>query len=382
MVGFEPLANRQGFFIFTRNPTAMNTKPVLLLILVGFVYSSCGSGSRIPTDPVMEKDMVKVLGLKGSVLLLEENEYTHGVAEFDSTINSKSSRWIKSRSRQFNANGQLVRDEMKVEKGKQVTEYLLDNYGRYTEINSIADGDGESWYERYSYFDHGKLREKQRFNGNEQLISRETHRYDEKLRDVKVTSRVYNALNGEENDEQKFDFEYSYDLEGDVKVMSSSIGDEPVSRIEYENGKVVKSLVDQGDGVLRPIKTYSYSGDGRLQRIHIWDKSSESYSSEIQDHYYDSRGNLIEKRVMNPIGDREGGRFDYQFDSLGIMISESYWSGHWASSHPEKGKLLDEKLEYHRVYKFEYDSRGNWIKKEVFLNDEISYSTARKFTYR
>lgn len=349
-----------------------------LCILIVTIWCSCGNNTVIPSDPVMERDMVSALGLKGNVLLLEEDHFTYSLNEPTDSVPDETLE--KTRLRQFNPNGQLVREELSNDSRNTVTEYLLDVYGRYEEINCSAKMEEGGWYERFAYFDHGKLREKQRFNADERLEEREIYEYDDSLQLVKVTNRVYRYDREGDREEMTFVFSYQYDGNGNrVEERNGKVG-ASANVITYEGGKVVKKVQELVEGGIKVVQENSYDSAGRIQTSKLPDFSSGNACMQV--YQYDSIGMLTEKRWAI-LGDHtEGNRITYQYDSLGLLIREIQSFGTWDSQDIEQASFEPGEDKPDRIVEYLYDSYGNWQSRIEYHGEEILAKVLRRITYQ
>lgn len=353
------------------------TKPPFLLFLVGLIAFSCHDGSGIPEHSEMERSRVKAMGLKGNILLLETDETHYAFSEEENAVMAVRQNF---RSLQFNTHGQLVREEVRKGSGSEITSIFHDVYGRRDKIDCTTEQGEGIWYERFSYYDHGKLREKQRFNADELLESRENYVYDDSLNLTKVTNRFYN-YDGEGNREEKvIEFLYRYDETGTmIEERNGKVG-QPQNVITYEKGRLVTKVQELVQGGTVLVQGNTYDAEGRIQEILFPDFShGKTYK---QFNLYDSTGNQIEKKWSAQAGVLEGNRVVYQYDSLGNKVSETQTFGIWDSSDLALAILNVDQARPARTVLFEYDAQGNWISRLESEGEVIRSRTTRKLTYR
>ena len=173
-----------------------------------------------------------------------------------------------------------------------------------------------------------------------------------------------------------------YDAKGNLIecVVSNDSGVHERKVYAYENGKLVRIVGYDADGKLEWKQFNSYGKDGLLleEKYLIGEKA---YGKTI--FKYDKIGNLSELAFYAPNGAkalaligpcRGAHRVTYAYNEQRQPLKVSHYetngevSWSWQYSYDSKGLITAESIGYYSskqtsVYVYEYDSRGNWIKK-------------------
>ena len=173
-----------------------------------------------------------------------------------------------------------------------------------------------------------------------------------------------------------------YDAKGNLieSVVSNDSGVHERKVYAYENGKLVRIVGYDAEGKLEWKQFNSYGKDGLLleEKYLIGEKA---YGKTI--FKYDRSGNLSELAFYAPNGAKAlaligpclgAHRVTYAYNEQRQRLKvvqydpngEVSWS--WQYSYDSKGLITAESIGYYSskqtsVYVYEYDSRGNWIKK-------------------
>lgn len=195
---------------------------------------------------------------------------------------------------------------------------IFDQKGNKIEENIYAsDGNLRKKY-TFEYDNLGNLSKKNRYNFDGSLYEKHTYEYDDKGNLV---------------------IDNSYWSDGSLKIKLT---------YKYDNiGNVIKEQKYRSDGTL--LKKYRYQ--------------------------YDNKGNLVKKN---------------RHESDGIIIirpsQTTIWM--WTYKYDDKGNIIEVK-EYDSVgnldnvknFKYEYDSKGNWVKRIDFINEKPKYILIREHKY-
>ena len=174
----------------------------------------------------------------------------------------------------------------------------------------------------------------------------------------------------------------TYDATGKLigSVSSTDDGVDERRVYAYENGKLVHVVSYDANGKLDSKQFNSYGPDGRLlEEKYVVGKSA--FGKTV--FKYDQSGNLSEMAFYTPDGKRSLAvmgpcrgthrvTYTYNDERKPTRMAHSdpdgevKWS--WQYSYDSKGMITTEILQYLSVrqtfvYVYEYDSRGNWIKK-------------------
>ena len=138
---------------------------------------------------------------------------------------------------------------------------------------------------------------------------------------------------------------------------------------------------------MKPSKeTYKYDDKGNLIEWYYY----ELHDGLAATYKYDAKGNLIEEISYSHAG---VGNTTYKYDAKGNKIEEnSYFIGlldrKYTMKYDAKGNLIegnsyeaDGSLDYKYTFKYEFDEKGNWIKRITFKNQIPESIEEREFEY-
>ena len=226
-----------------------------------------------------------------------------------------------------NVSGQLV-------EGKRVLTHTtsFDEKGNTTGQDVFKpDGSPErklAW--GHAYDAKGRETETTFLNAQGALTARAVYVYDGRGRKVEAT---FYAPNGEVNHVEKFDYDDKGRLTG-VAHLSQ-------------------------DGTIRNTQTYTYDADGRPTEWSIRTPDGALYQRNV--HTYDEKGRETEWVIYRGDGTPSVGQ-KFVYDEKGhVTESLSYGNG----------------VQFgHETYTYEYDARGNWVKRRV-VGESLKDGTTR-----
>jgi antitoxin component YwqK of YwqJK toxin-antitoxin module len=82
---------------------------------------------------------------------------------------------------------------------------------------------------------------------------------------------------------------------------------------------------------------------------------------------YDDNRNIIEEKIFNNFGEFYSKEM-FKYDSKGNLIEANKYNSH-------------ENLEEKWTLKYEFDEKGNWIKKVTYVDGEVTRITERTIDY-
>ena len=161
------------------------------------------------------------------------------------------------------------------------------------------------------------------------------------------------------NDNLFNDFIYNYKYDENGNMIVGYTEESLQLRIMYlfkydENGKMVEMYSDTGD----LISKFDENGN-EIEHNECWPEKERNTKSVKK---YDKKGNLIENCIYNYMGKSVGTKTYKRYDEKDNLIEES--------SHNQ-----DDSLDSRISYKYDYDSRNNWIKKIELRNYKYGYDT-------
>nr|MBP6721583.1 RHS repeat protein [Bacteroidia bacterium] len=160
------------------------------------------------------------------------------------------------------------------------------------------------------------------------------------------------------------------------------------------NGNGIESIQYLTDGT-RPLKTTrKFNESGNLVEILNYDGNGNIFGKIVNN--FDESGNVIESTIFNSIGARES-KYNYKYDNVGNKIEANITVEKFAFVAEESGKYTYEYdngnmvsecdygpngiLELKRTFKYEFDEKGNWIRKTIFINQIPSFIVERELEY-
>lgn len=174
----------------------------------------------------------------------------------------------------------------------------------------------------------------------------------------------------------------TYDATGKLIGSVSSTDDGAHERrvYSYEGGKLIRMINYDADGKVDSEQFNSYGKDGRLLEEKYGDGKSAFGKTVFK---YDQIGNLSEAAFYLPNGTKSIAvmgacvgthRVTYTYNDKRKPIKIAHYDPDgevkwgWEYSYDSKGMLTTEVVQYlssrqTNAYVYEYDSRGNWIKK-------------------
>ena len=211
----------------------------------------------------------------------------------------------------------------------------------------------------------------------------ETVSYDEKGNEIeRITSLDQGSLVGKEV--------RTYDANGNL-IGSVSSTDEGVDErrvYAYQDGKLISIVSYDADGKVDSKQFNTYGKDGLLLEEKYL-VSNKAFGKTV--FKYDQIGNLSEAAFYMPNGTksiavigpcRGAHRVTYVYNEQRQPIKKVQYdpdgriSWSWQYSYDSKGQITAESLGYYSsrqtaVHVYEYDSRGNWIKKITTSNSGV-----------
>ena len=115
------------------------------------------------------------------------------------------------------------------------------------------------------------------------------------------------------------------------------------------------------DGKMTRRYTYKYDKRGnRIEVIHYYSDGTKGMKTTYK---YNKKGNIIEEHWLNP--KTYDTKITYKLDDKGNRIEAN----------------LNGKLKWKWTYKYDYNKKGDWIKRVEFKNKIIEFISVRKYEY-
>lgn len=168
--------------------------------------------------------------------------------------------------------------------------------------------------------------------------------------------------------------------------------------VRNDENQLIESLEFDFLGDLNKKKIYEYDkgklvSEVALAVLNFPDRESSLFLYSIT-YKYDTKGRLISSSSFNfeskcPVCPEEG-TTSYVYDSQGFLKEIILKSGNFLSKtnflRDNNGHILQEKIYYNRpksitLFIYKNDFHGNWTKKEIYKNNELTEIQERKIEY-
>lgn len=219
-------------------------------------------------------------------------------------------------------------------KGK-VLSFLEFHYSNVNQFDSSAK-DKINWSKKYfrKYNEKGNITEVILYDSDSKTTDLRRFEYNDKGEKFRGTSITDSKLETKDI--------YKYDNKGNIiECKSYNIGGtlESYFTYKYDNKGNVTILNYNSDGTLKNKDIFIYDNK--------WDI--------VEDNMYDSEENLQYKNI-------------YKYDNTGNLVKKN--------SYDSEGNLLEK-----YTFKYEFDNKGNWVKRIVFLDNAQELISTREYEY-
>lgn len=239
-------------------------------------------------------------------------------------------------------------------------EYTWDKSGKYNLSVTKRNPDNSQLNRVEMTYKNDKMIEKVTYGTQEHPTDRITYVYDAKgnltEENLFMKSEVvqYKKLYAYDRDNRKVS-ESTYDKDG--KLMYKTL-------YGYDGDNLVSVETINENGEPGDVEKYSYDDKGNLTMEYEFSSFNNSESTE--EIIYDDKGNKIKRiitRDKKPVA-----VVSYAYDEHDNLI---------------KTEVQDNQNNFteSRSYRYEYDKKGNWIKRLSFINDEPKYVIERQIKY-
>jgi len=243
--------------------------------------------------------------------------------------------------------------------------YDYDIQGNLTKVTDYADDGSLRRRIFYLYDDNGnKIAEVTygSYRAHSHLLFKHVFAYDAY---GKVTEEAYYNPDGT----SKYRGVTIYDARGNkVKsVRYSSAATISSTQIYTPEGKVAEETIYNAKGSMESRSVYSYDAKGHTTEEAYYKPNGKLYNESRPDYsrrvyIYDDNGNMTEERDYNADGSTSW-RIHYIYDTRGNITEETHYHG--------------DILHHQRIYTYEFDPAGNWIKR--VMSEEATESGRKYF---
>jgi hypothetical protein len=303
---------------------------------------------------------LKALHLNGNVKSIKKNTYK-AIYKFgemkkgeriDTTDNLEPNTLESSSLITFNTEGNVTEAKFFNAGGMVNSKYTTkyDNKGNIIE-NCQYDSAGAVGNKRnYKYDDKGNVIEIDWYNADGSPRYSETTKYDGKGNLIEKTE--YNSDGSIRNSETNV-----YDTNGNVLEHTEGKNTNTGFKYTYKRdskGKVIAEYSSYGNSKVQHLCS-TYKNDSNGNRIEENDFDLDNKLCNRVTFKYDDKGNKIEENRFNPDGTPDF-KITTSYDDKGNIIEESKTnSGGY--------------VYYKYIYKYEYDSNGNWVKRTDYVSE-------------
>lgn len=166
-----------------------------------------------------------------------------------------------------------------------------------------------------------------------------------------------------------------------------------LSKIQHDDeGRPISTLHQDGDGYLGSREEVDYNDENLMETTHIYNKDNRLIRKKIQ--YLDRRGLPKETKLFNEsnevINHRKESYGDNRLlEQFKVFSSNEEPIMEVKFSYDPAGNILSQEAvdmttgEFYLpvTYQYEFDSKGNWIKRVQFLGDSPMYVVEREIEY-
>lgn len=242
--------------------------------------------------------------------------------------------------------------------------------------------------------------------------SRDLMEWDQHIT-IDYAKKIFNVRHLSSNDELEFSFKKEFDNKGNIirETHYDSFGIQGKYQInkydkdgnitesivfnpngvintkitcKYENGKKISLDYFNSDGDLFKKETFKYNSFGSLIEINDYNSDGTIFTQKLFE--YDHNNNLLnmtsymypnnKNRISYASKDKWVTKFYTKYNSKGLEIE--------AVVYEPDGTISGEGTPFKNAkeYEYEYDAKGNWIKKIVYLkNGRAQYLIEREIEY-
>jgi hypothetical protein len=239
-------------------------------------------------------------------------------------------------------------------------------------LNSCSTGEAINDWEKWG------------LKGKVESITRSTYKAVDRFGNIEKEGKYFPTIR------RKYD-ESGYIIEVIVEEFDN-VTPATESKFKYdENRNVIESNVYNSDGSLDGMTAYKYDDSGN--EIESSTYNSGGYLESKTNSKYDDSGNEIESSTYN-----SGGRLQfkntYKYDGRGNNIETNDYQADGSLEYKdtrkfdENGNVIesnvynsDGSLDGKSTFSYDFDNKGNWIKKIQFRNEIAEYIIEREYEY-
>jgi YD repeat-containing protein len=240
------------------------------------------------------------------------------------------------------------------------TQYEWDKSGK-NNLSVTRRNTDNSQYDRIAMiYKEGKIVEKVTYDAQNDPTEKVTYKYDKKGN--LIEENIYLNL-----ETVQYKNVYEYDAQN-RKVAESNFNKDGKlqykTTLAYKGDKVTDLKTINSKGEVSYMEKSSYDGKGNLVNQTIFDKSDNSQMTDT--YVYDKAGNMIQSTLSK--NNKLMTKGVYKYDNHANLTSSITSNG-------------DGVERENRSYAYEYDKKGNWIKKIYYKDNTPTVITHRTISY-
>ena len=252
-------------------------------------------------------------------------------------------------------------------KGK-VKSYTQSKYGAEDRFGEIQKKALDS-FKTFEYTVKGSRIKSTHYDANGRIEGAWIYKYDAKGNLIEWAT--YNA-DGSLSSRQTFKYNVNSDLTEHNLYKKN---------IDYPDGSFYKEGISQYDNNGNKIKYTHYDVDGSI--LETWAYIYDAKGNLIEEHEYDSYFDTMMYGLGPPYT-------LYKYNDNGNLTEREHHSGIWTDKqilvYDDSGNLIEEKNQtsigqMDTYYEYEFDEKGNWIKRITFKNQIPESIEERKYEY-
>jgi hypothetical protein len=240
------------------------------------------------------------------------------------------------------------------------TEYLWDKTGKNNTAITRRNTDNSQIDRIEMKYKDGHMIEKITYNAQNNPLDKVTYVYDSK-----------GNLRGENIylHSEYVQYKTKYDYDNKNRIVAESRYDKdskPVytTTYQYKGNNLIKKETTNEKKVVDYSEQFNYDPKGNMISHITFERYDNS--NTVDKYIYDALGNKTDWTVLR--NDVPAMKASFKYDDKNNLTATHAVDG--------SGKVIEEKL-----YKFEYDTQGNWTKKTVNINGKPAFVAERTITY-
>lgn len=238
------------------------------------------------------------------------------------------------------------------------TQYSYNKYGSRT--SEIRRTSANIQIDKVEMVYKGKnMVEKNTYNNQNTLIGKVTYDYD-KAGNV-TEENIYNEMQI-----VKVQIVYEYDPNG-KKTGETGYNNSKVAyktSYAYKGDKLMRKITTNEKGQVEYVDAFEYDANGNITKHETSEPGIKKRS--VETNAYDKNNNLTSSTITE--NDKMLSRSVFAYDKNDNVIM--------AKVADSTGKIID-----NRMYTYTYDSKNNWTKKEIKVNNKPAFIVERTVTY-